>query len=68
MEDLVEEIVGEKGERGNCRELRGGRTREGCRRGKVGTAAQNKGERWKRCGEKFMNPVVDTFLFLVVPS
>lgn len=33
MEDLVEEIVGEKGERGNCRELRGGRTREGCRRG-----------------------------------
>lgn len=42
--------------------------REGCRRGKVGTAAQNKGEKWKKSGEKFKNPMVDAFLFLVVLS
>lgn len=36
MEDLMEEIVGEKGERGNCRELRGRQDEGGVQKGKGG--------------------------------
>lgn len=56
------------GERGKAvGKLGKGRTKKGCREGKVGTVALENGESSrKKGGGKFMNRVVDAFLSLVI--